>query len=150
MKGLKLTEFQLIHNSGADLWDYLFENQPLKYLGDEEEYNPDDEWYDDGISWLTSELLDGELFEVWEDNDTYAYTSMGRHANLKRQTFKALTLQGNSIAGNMTGGAFSMSKIVKARWDIQLEYTSLPWECRQYIAKANASQRLAKWIEENE
>lgn len=150
MKGLNLTPYQLTHNDGGDLWDYLFENQPLKHLGDDELDSDGPDWYDEGISWLTDELLNGEIFQVFEDADGFAFTSMGRHVNLKKQTFKALTLQGNSIAGNMSGGAFSMSKLVKSTWNIDLDYRTLPYECTQHITTRNASQGLRKWIKENE
>ena len=150
MKGLNLTQHQLIHNSGGDLWDYLFENQPLKYLGDDELDSDVADWYDEGISWLTAELLDGEIFQVFEENETFAFTSLGRHVNLKKQTFRALSLQGNSIAGNMNHGAFSMSKLVKETWNIDLDYRTLPYECTKNITISNASKGLRKWIKENE
>ena len=150
MKGLNLTPYQLTHNSGADLWDYLFENQPLKYIGDDDLDSDGPDWYDEGITWLTDELLDGEIFQVFEDADGFAFTSMGRHVNLKKKTYRKLTLQGNTIAGNMNHGAFSMSKLVKATWNIDLDYKTLPYECTQHITTSNASQGLRKWIKENE
>ena len=150
MKGLNLTPQQLIHNDGADLWDYLFEGQRLKYIGDEGLEIDGPDWYDEGISWLTDELLDGEIFQVFEDNETFAFTSMGRHVNLKKKTYRKLTLQGNTIAGNMNHGAFSMSKLVKETWNIDLNYKTLPYECTKHIATTNASKGLRKWIKENE
>ena len=150
MKGLNLTPHQLIHNDGADLWDYLFEGQRLKYIGDTELDSGETDWYDEGITWLTDELLDGEIFTTFEENEAFAYTSMGRHVNLKKQTYRKLTLQGNTIAGNMNKGAFSMSKLVKSTWNIDLDYRKLPYECTQHITTSNASQGLRKWIEDNE
>ena len=144
----ELNEKELIHNHGSDIWDYLFESQPIpnKYDADDSA----DEWFDDGISWLMDELLDGEVFEYFEESDRFVYTSMGRHVNLKKRTFKSLTLQGNTIAGNSNGGAFSMSKMVEARWGIRLDYRTLPYECTKWITTTNAAKDLRKWIEENE
>ena len=153
MKELKLSEKEIIYNSGGDLWDYMFENQKLPKIwvdiDDEEEDVKDMDWYDEGIQWLQDELLDGEIFEIFEDFDIYAFTSLGRHANLKKKNFKALTLQGNTIAGNITGGAFSMSKLVKEKWNINLDYTKLPYECTKHIKTTNASKALREWIEQN-
>lgn len=144
----QLNEKELIHNHGSDIWDYLFESQPIpkKYDSDDSA----DEWFDDGVSWLMEELLDGEVFEYFEESDRFVYTSMGRHVNLKKRAFRSLTLQGNTIAGNSNGGAFSMSKMVEARWGIKLDYKTLPYECTKCITTTNASKGLRKWIEENE
>ena len=61
MKGLNLTEYQLIHNDGSDLWDYLFEEQPLKHLiGDEADLDQKEDWYDAGLEWLSEQLLQDE------------------------------------------------------------------------------------------
>ena len=151
MRELKLSDKDLIYNSGGDLWDYIFENQklPKTWAEEIEEEDEDMDWYDEGVEWLQDELLDGEVFEVFEDFDIYAFTSLGRHANLKKKTFKALTLQGNTIAGNITGGAFSMSKMVKDRWNIELDYTKLPYECSKHIKTTNASKALREWIKQN-
>ncbi len=149
MKELKLTDYQLIHNSGNDLWDYIFENGYLKHNGPEIDGTEDD-WYDEGISWITDNLLDGEVFEIFEDNETYAYTSMGRHANIKKKEFRKLNLQGNSIAANKQGGAFSMTKMVKSRWNIDLDYVKLPKEVRDGVHTKNASVRIKEWIKDNE
>lgn len=150
MKGLNLNDKEIIYNDGGDLWDYIFENQRLpKTWKEVVEEDKDLDWYDEGIEWLQDELLDGEVFEMFEDFDIYAYTSLGRHANLKKKNFKALTLQGKTIAGNITGGAFSMSKLVKERWNIELDYTKLPYECTKHIKTTNASKALREWIKQN-
>ena len=151
MREIRLTEKELIHNDGGDIWNYMFyENARLPYRQKEQEEEIDlDDWYESGLEWLTDELLDGEIFEVLEDNPTYAFTSMGRHANLRKKSFKALTLQGNSIAGNMTGGAFSMSKLVKDKWNIDLDYTTLPYDVTKHIKTTNAAKHIKEWIDEN-
>jgi len=151
MREIRLTEKELIHNDGGDIWNYMFyENARLPYRQKEQEEEIDlDDWYESGLEWLTDELLDGEIFEVLEDNPTYAFTSMGRHANLRKKSFKALTLQGNTIAGNMTGGAFSMSKLVKHRWNITLDYTTLPYDVTKHIKTTNAAKHIKEWIDEN-
>ena len=154
----ELNHKEIIYNDGGDLWDYMFENQKLPKTWKEVDEKQsgyklteeDSDWFDEGIEWLKDELLDGEVFEIFPDYDIYAYTSLGRHANLKKKTFKALTLQGNTIAGNITGGAFSMSKMVKERWNITLDYTKLPIECRYKIKGSNASIKLKEWIMQNE
>jgi hypothetical protein len=84
------------------------------------------------------------------EDSQYAITSLGRHANIKKKTFKALTLQGNSIAGNLGGGAFSLSKRVKERWNIDLDYTKLPYEVSKHIKTTNAAKHIKDWIEQNE
>jgi hypothetical protein len=144
----QLNEKELIHNHGSDIWDYLFESQPIPRRYDADDSA--DEWFDDGVSWLMEELLDGEVFEYFEESDRFVYTSMGRHVNLKKRAFRSLTLQGNTIAGNSNGGAFSMSKMVEARWGIKLDYKTLPYECTKWITTTNASKGLRKWIEDNE
>lgn len=150
MREIRLTEKEIIYNSGDELWNYMFYEIKLPYRQSEQEGDNElDDWYETGLEWISDELLDGEIFEVIEDNPTYAFTSMGRHANLKKKSFKALTLQGNSIAGNMTGGAFSMSKMVKDRWDIDLDYTTLPYECVKHIKTTNAAKHIKEWIDEN-
>lgn len=146
----QLNEKELIHNHGSALWDYLFESQPLPNRFTDEESDGDADWFDDGISWLMDELLDGEVFEYFDDSDIFVFTSLGRHVNIKKKKYRALTLQGSSIAGNTNGGAFSMTKIVKDRWGIELDYKTLPYECRKLIKTSNASIALRKWIEENE
>ena len=150
---LKLNEKELIHNNGSDIWDYMFESQPLprtfKAIDDMESENGMD-WYDEGIEWLTDELLDGEVFEIFEESATFAYTSMGRHANIKKKKWRKLSMQGNSLAGNMSGGAFSLSKLIKERWNIDIDYRTLPYEVTQHIVTNNASQALRQWIKDNE
>lgn len=126
-----LTDYAIIHNSGQDLWDYLFEGQRLKNF--EEVKEEEETWYDEGIQWLTDELCKGEVFQVLEENETYAVTSMGRLANLKRKTFKALVMECHSIQGNITGGAVSVTKMVKEIWNIDLKYENLPVEVQMGI-----------------
>ena len=150
MREIKLTEKEIIYNSGDELWNYMFYEIKLPYRQSEQEEDDElDDWYETGLEWISEELLDGEIFEVLEDNPTYAFTSMGRHANLRKKSFKALTLQGNSIAGNMTGGAFSMSKLVKDRWNITLDYTTLPYDVTKNIKTTNAAKHIKEWIDEN-
>ena len=150
MREIKLTEKEIIYNSGDELWNYMFYEIKLPYRQSEQEGDDElDDWYETGLEWLSDELLDGEIFEVLEDNPTYAFTSMGRHANLRKKSFKALTLQGNSIAGNMTGGAFSMSKLVKNKWNIDLDYTTLPYDVTKHIKTTNAAKNIKEWIDEN-
>jgi hypothetical protein len=151
MRELNLNDKEIIYNNGADLWDYMFENQrlPKVWVETNDNQTEDDDWYDEGLLWLQDELLDGEIFSVFEDYEIYAYTSLGRHANLKKKNFKAMTLQGNTIAGNITGGAFSMSRMVKEKWNITLDYTKLPYECTKHIKTTNASKHLKEWIKQN-
>ena len=150
MKEIRLTEKEIIYNSGDELWNYMFYEIKLPYRQSEQEEDDElDDWYEAGLEWISEELLDGEIFEVLEDNPTYAFTSMGRHANLRKKSFKALTLQGNSIAGNMTGGAFSMSKLVKDKWNIDLDYTTLPYDVTKHIKTTNAAKHIKEWIDEN-
>ena len=146
---LKLNDKELIHNNGSDIWDYMFESQPLpkRFSVDEDIV---DDWYESGIEWLTDELLDGEVFEVFEESAAFAYTSMGRHANIKKKKWRKLSMQGNSVAGNMSGGAFSLSKLIKERWNIDIDYRTLPYEATQHIITNNASQALRQWIKDNE
>ena len=150
MREIKLTEKEIIYNSGDELWNYMFYEIKLPYRQSEQEEDDElDDWYEAGLEWISEELLDGEIFEVLEDNPTYAFTSMGRHANLRKKSFKALTLQGNTIAGNMTGGAFSMSKLVKDKWNIDLDYTTLPYDVTKHIKTTNAAKHIKEWIDEN-
>lgn len=145
MKGLNLTEYQLIHNSGNDLWEYLFESQPLKHLiGDEVDLDQKEDWYDAGLEWLSEELLQDEKWAFIEDNDKIIYTSYGRLANIERQRFKGTSMQGNTIAGNINKGAISVTKLVRLTWNIELLYEEIPNEIRGNISMTNA----AKWLRE--
>lgn len=126
----ELSDYTIIHNSGQDLWDYLFEGQSLKNFEEVEEDSP---WFDEGIEWLMDELLDGEMYEHYEDNQMYVYTSMGRLGNIKRKAWKRVTLESNTIQGNVTGGAISVTKVVRNRWGIKLEYDKLPKEVTKNI-----------------
>ena len=128
----ELSNYSVIHNSGQDLWDYLFEGQKLKNF---EEVKEDEEWYDESIQWLTDELLDGEIFQVIEDDPGYAITSMGRLVNLKRKLFKSLVIECHSIQGNISGGAVSITRMVKEIWNIDLNYADLPYEVQRGIRK---------------
>ena len=119
MKGLNLTEYQLIHNDGSDLWDYLFEEQPLKHLIGEEDIDQKQDWYDAGLEWLSEQLLQDEKWAFIEDNDKIIYTSYGRLANIERQRFKGTSMQGNTIAGNINKGAVSVTKLVRLTWNIE-------------------------------
>ena len=151
MKGTKLTHKELIYNSGDELWNYMYYDIKLPYRqSEQEEDDIIDDWYEDGLDWLSDELLDGEIFEVMVEDSQYAITSLGRHANIKKKSFKALTLQGNSIVGNLGGGAFSLSKKVKERWNIDLDYTKLPYEVSKHIKTTNAAKHIKDWIEQNE
>ena len=145
----KVTTKELIHNSGEDLYFYMFEGTPLTWR-ERNVSEEDEKWFDEGIAWIESVLFEDEEYAVMEQHDMYAFTSYGRHINIKKKQFKKLNLQGNSIAGNVTGGAFSMTGLVRAEWGIELEYTDLPWECRKYIFGKNASVRLREWIKDNE
>jgi hypothetical protein len=138
-----LTDYAIIHNSGQDLWDYLFEGQRLKNFEAEEE-EQDSEWYDEGIQWLTDELYRGEVFQILEDNPVYAITSMGRLANIKRKTFKALVMECHSIQGNITGGAVSVTKMVREIWNIDLKYDNLPAEVQMGIRAKKRGNRPPK------
>lgn len=143
----KLTSKQVIHNSGGDLWDFIFEGQTLpKMHFDEDEFTLDNtpDWYDNGIDWITEWLQDDEKWEFIKDSDKIIYTSLGRLANIKTQKFKGTSLQGNTIAGNINAGAISLTKLVRESWDIELTYEGIPKDIRCDINMANA----AKWIRE--
>ena len=145
MKGLNLTEYQLIHNDGSDLWEYLFENQPLKHLiGEEDDIDQKEDWYDAGLEWLSEQLLQDEKWAFIEDNDKIIYTSYGRLANIERQRFKGTSMQGNTIAGNINKGAISVTKLVRLTWNIELKYEDIPNDIRGNIGMTNA----AKWLRE--
>ena len=126
-----LSNETIVHNSGEDLWNYLFYGTKLDFY--DESQSDESDWYDEGIKWLEDELLDGEMYQIVEENPVYAYTSLGRFANIKYQAFRKLNLQCNSIAGNMTGGAFSMTKLVKQRWGIELNYETLHEEAKKHV-----------------
>jgi len=126
-----LSNETIVHNSGEDLWNYLFYGTKLENCDDTSSDVSD--WYDEGIRWILDELLDGEMYEVVEDNPVYVYTSLGRFANIKSKGWRHLNLQCHSIAGNMTGGAFSMTKLVKERWGIELKYDTLHKESKKWI-----------------
>ena len=143
----KLTSKHIIHNSGADLWDYIFENQPLsKMQFDEDEFTLENtpNWYDDGIDWISEWLGDDEKWSFIENSDKIIYTSYGRLANIERKKFKGTSMQGNTVAGNINKGAISVTKLVRQSWGIQLTYEDIPHDIRGSINLTNA----AKWIKD--
>jgi hypothetical protein len=145
MKGLNLTDYQLVHNSGQDLWDYLFENQPLQHLyGEEEDMDQQPDWYDAGLEWISEWILTDEKWSFVEDSDKIIYTSYGRLANIERKKFKGTSMQGNTIAGNINKGAISLTKLVRETWNIELQYEDIPSSIRGSIMMTNA----AKWLKE--
>ena len=145
MKGLNLTDYQLVHNSGQELWDYLFENQPLQHLyGEEEDMDQQPDWYDAGLEWISEWVLTDEKWSFVEDSDKIIFTSYGRLANIERKKFKGTSMQGNTIAGNLNKGAISLTKLVRETWDIELKYENIPSDIRGSIVMSNA----AKWLKE--
>lgn len=143
----KLTSKQIIHNSGADLWDFIFEAQPLSNMHfDDDELTLDNtpDWYDNGIEWVSEWLLDDEKWNFIKDQDKIIYTSFGRLANIERKRFKGTSMQGNTIAGNINSGAISLTKLVRETWGIELTYEGIPRDVRADINMSNA----AKWIRE--
>jgi hypothetical protein len=145
MKGLNLTEYQLNHNSGADLWDYMFEGQSLKHLiGDEGDPDKKDDWYDEGLDWISEWILPEEKWSFIQDSDKIIFTSYGRLANIHKKRFKGTSMQGNSISGNINKGAISITNAVRETWNIELTYEDIPSDIRGSVIIGNA----AKWIKE--
>jgi len=129
----ELTNDQIIWNDGQDLWDYLFENGRLKNFYDDEEKEEDTDWFDEGILWLQDEMYDGEIYQILEENQQYAFTSMGRYCNIKKKQWRKASLHCHSIMGNITGGSISISKMVRDTWSINLNYDTLPKEIKALI-----------------
>ena len=128
-----LSNKAIAHNSGDDLWNYLYYGVKLPNTDYEDSVvEEESDWYEEGLKWIESELIDGEMYAVM-DNPVYVYTSIGRFANIKYKSFRRLTLQCHSISGNRSGGAFSMTKEVRNRWGIELEYDKLPKESKDLI-----------------
>ena len=128
-----LSNKAITHNSGDDLWNYLYYGVRLPNMDyDDLVAEEESDWFDEGIKWIQSELIDGEMYEVM-DNPTYIFTSIGRFANIKYQTFRRLTLQCHTIQGNRGCGVFSMTKEVRDRWGIDLVYDDLPKEAKDLI-----------------
>lgn len=140
---MKLTQHQLIHNSGQDLWDYFFNSVPLKFVkeeGGEDVLTDEPKWMVEGLEWLHSELLDGEKFEYYE-NEIFVYTIFGRIGNLKKKQWKKTQMQGAHITTAVDRVGISVSRIVKEKWGVQLDYYSLPKEVKDTI---NAETYLLK------
>ena len=128
-----LSNDMVVHNSGDALWNYLFYDTKLDYYDSVAEEEESD-WYDEGVKWIESELLDGEMYKVMDNDPVYAFTSCGRHANIKSQNWKRLNLQCHVIAGNMRGGAISITKLVRDAWGLDITYHSVPQEARDLIS----------------
>lgn len=133
----RLSDYSLINNSGLDLWDYLFEGQRLKKFEESEDLS----WYDDGIDWLTTQLLPGELFKIYEENPVYAYTNLGRVSNIKRKTFKKITKQSSTFQVNFSGGAVSLTKMIKHGFGIILTLDNMPDEVKSLVNIPDRTKR---------
>ena len=146
MRGLNLTNNQRIHNSGEDLWNYMFHGQPLKNVDfeDEDPESDGNDVIDDGIEWLEKQLLEGEEYAQLPDHSHYAITTYARFANLKKKTWKARTIQGETISASHSYGAISLSKFIREFWDIEIIYDDLPKESKEGMSAGNASKRLAE------
>jgi hypothetical protein len=125
-----LNNYSLIHNSGLELWEYLFEGQKLKNF---EECEDDAEWFEEGKEWMKQQLLQGEIFEIYEENNVYAYTNYGRVANIKRKSFKKITKQSHTFQVNFSGGAISLTKMIKEAFGIILNMDDMPEEIRHLV-----------------
>lgn len=143
---MKLNQKTIIHNSGGDLWDHFFYKTPLKYVYSDDEVD-DGSFYDDptwlvqGLKWLESELMDGEQWDYYQNDDSVVYTSMARVANLKKKLWRRTQFQGSIITAVVKQGALSIDKLVKQRWGITIDYYSLPQEVKNTI---NADSYLSK------
>lgn len=144
---MKLNQKTLNHNSGGDLWDHFFYKTPLKYVYSDDDSNEGDsfqddpQWLVDGLEWLESELVDGEQWDYYENDDQYIYTSMGRVGNLKKQVWRKAQFQGSIITIVVKKGSISLDKLVKDKWGINIDYYSLPQEVKNTI---NADSYLNK------
>ena len=129
----ELTYEMSLNNSGQDIWDYLFENQPLLRVS----YSllENEEWYQEGIDWINGELLDGEVWEPLENERTEVYilTNYGRFANIKRKSFNGIVNNCNSFQGNMSGGAFSVSKVMMEIFNIKLTLSTMHPEAKKHV-----------------
>ena len=125
----ELNDEMILYNSADDLWAYLFYGNKLPNMFSSEA----PEWFDDGIEWITGELLRGEIFAEWPGNQNYIFTNLGRFGNIKKKSFNKMNLQCHTICGNITGGAFSMTKMVRDEWGIELKYETLHPESKKLV-----------------
>jgi hypothetical protein len=148
---VKLTEKQLIHNSGQDLWDYFFNNVPLKYVGDvggEEDMSEDPKWYTEGMAWFESQLLEGEKWDYYL-SDKFVYTIYGRLANIKNKQWRRTQMQGAHITTTVDKGGISLSRLVYNRWGVKIDYHTLPSVIKDTINAESYLSKLEKKREKN-
>jgi hypothetical protein len=86
-----LTQNMIVHNSGSDLWDYLFENQKLRGRYEEDGTEDEAEFIMNSEIWMAENLLEGEEF-VWftrdDCNQDVIITNYSRVINMKKKEFR--------------------------------------------------------------
>lgn len=145
----RLTNKELIHNSGQDIWDYLFEDVKLPRVYQDPELGDVD--LSSFYSWLDSELIGDEEYEDVEWCDAFIVTSHGRVARKKidNQCWKGVTLQsakpfatlGSILTHEGVNKNIAINKEVEKIWGIKLNYYDLPKEVQSQVKVSKNAKR---------
>lgn len=132
----------IIHNSGQDLWDFMFEHGQLKYYEVDEE-KPESNWFDEGMDWFKSSLLENEQWDFFE-TEGYVYTSFCRVANIKAKRWLKLQLQASSFLSVVDKKNYTMNKVVREKWGLDWRYDTLPEEAKVYVNTSAYEMKLKR------
>ncbi len=137
---VRLTDEMIQRNSGADLWDYLFENVPLpkRFV---EHMNEEDKWRIEGEEWLESILLEDEDYKLYEGDERYAFTSKGRFFNIRYKKQSRIMLHVKALRVNMAGTTHSVTKLIKEYFDEDVTIDNLCKEARDVVTVVDVSSK---------
>lgn len=142
-----LTQRMIVHNSGQDLWDYLFENQKLRNYEVDSEKSEED-FIMESEMWMAENLLEGEDFAWYIAEDgtqNTIITNYCRIINMKKREFRRCQYYSkNTIQTSINEKVVNIVKWIKENMGDVVEYEYLPDESKQhitlYLSKKNGSK----------
>lgn len=134
-----LTPEMIRKNSGEDLWNYLFENQSLP-----RRYEDDDVEDDESVVWLKSQLLSGEQWAYFKENEDFVFTDLARVFNVKHKRKTKVLKYVNVLRVNISTQQFNLNKKLKEQWNIDLEMDELCDEALQMIKQLQVGRKKDK------
>jgi hypothetical protein len=134
-----LTENMIRTNDGGDLWDYLFNNVPLpKKL--EENVDASDE----SMVWLQSQLLGGERWVHFKENEDFVFTELGRVFNVKFKRKTKVLRYVSVMRVNISTQQFNLNKKIKEEWGIDIDMFDLCDEAEEMVTQMNVKRKKDK------
>lgn len=141
MKHIQLTDEIIRTHSGADIWDYLFENVPLpkKYRDGVEILNLNDD--DEKIVWLKTQLLEGEEWAFLDDKQNFVFTNECRVFNIKLKKPSKVMKYASALRVNAATKGYNLNKLIEEKWNIDIEYDDLCDEAKKMISQLDYKRR---------